>query len=392
MKKITALLIVVMMLVSALSLNAFAAVENYNEDCATIVKESVLKGTPTLDGKLDAIYTQSLTVKLDGPAASYSRSNGAEETTATGTVYALYDDNYVYVFFDIVDKTLMANDPAYVLDHPHPHLNDAVEWRIGDDLEDHFAPYDGSNDAHHLFYADAFNTRFTCYEESMGDDVEKMKHVTVFDKATGKYTVEAAIPTIKAFQEGEMIQFNFQIDDLQDLETEAMTAIGLGPKPVSLVDFYCGGAAKGGAVVEEPKVEEPKVEEPKVEEPKVEEPKVEEPKVEEPKVEEPKVEEPKVEEPKVEEPKVEEPVEGTEEPVEGTEEPVEGTEEPVEGTEEPVEGTEEPVEGTEEPKVEEPKVEEPKEEGSNLGLIIAIIAAVVVVAVVVIVVVSKKKK
>ncbi len=387
MKKITALLLVVMMLVSAFSMSAFAAVDMYNEDCATIVKETVLKGTPTIDGKLDAIYTQSLTVKLHGPADAYHLQGGAEDITATATAYALYDNNYVYIFFDVVDKTLMQADPEYVQDHPHPHLNDAVEFRVGDDLEDHFAPYDGSNDAHHLFYVDAHGDRFTCYEESMGDDIEKMKSKVITDTATGKYTAEVAIPLQKAFKEGEMIQFNFQIDDLQD-DMGKMAAVGFAPSSTSLVDLYCGGPVDGYVETnEEPKVEEPKVEEPKVEEPKVEEPKVEEPKVEEPKVEEPKVEEPKVEEPKVEEPKVEEPVEGTEEPVEGTEEPVEGTDEPV--VEEPVETPEEPVETPEEP-AETP--EEPaEEEGSNLGLIIGIVVAVIVVVAVVVVVAKKKK-
>ena len=148
------ILLVVMMLVSAFSISAFAAVEDYNEDCATIVKETVLKGTPTIDGKLDAIYTQSMTVKLHGPANAYHLQNGATDTTATATVYALYDNNYVYLFFDVTDVTFMQNDPEYVQDHSHPHLNDAVEIRIGDDLEDHFSPYNGKNDAHHLFYVD----------------------------------------------------------------------------------------------------------------------------------------------------------------------------------------------------------------------------------------------
>ena len=253
MKKITALLLVVMMLVSVFTLAAYAEVE-YNTDCATIVKNKVLKGTPVVDGKLDAIYTESLTVKLHGPAESYALQNGATETTATGTAYALYDDNYVYVFFEVTDTTLLKGDPEYVDYHPHPHLNDAIEFRIGDDLEDHFAPYDGSNDAHHLFYADAHGTRYTCYEESMGDDVEKLFNATRIEG--NKYYVECAVPVQRAFKEGEMIQFNFQIDDLQD-DLDTFAAVGLGRSPTKIVDFYCGGSVSGqqAPVTPEPKPE-----------------------------------------------------------------------------------------------------------------------------------------
>ena len=437
MKKITSLLVVLMMLVSLLSLTAFAALEDINEETCTVVKELVLKGTPTIDGKLDKMYTESMTLKLHGPASEYFISGGScEDTTSTGTVYAMYDDNYVYVFFHVVDNTLIQADPEYIEISAHPHLSDAVEVRVGDDLEDHFAPYDGSNDAHHLFYADAHGVRFTCYEDSMGDDVEKLKSKAIIDKDGKTYYVELAIPTQKPFQEGEIIEFEFQIDDLQD-DMDSMCAVGSG-YPHHLVQFLIGGNSSGAtASTEQPKAEEPKAEDPKVEEPKVEEPKVEEPKVEEPKVEEPKVEEPKVEEPKVEEPKVEEPKEEEpkeEEPkVEEPTEEVPGEEVPgeevpgeeVPGEEVPgeeVPGEEVPgeeVPGEEEPKVEEPKEEEPKEEEpkveepkeeepkaeepnneepkaeepekSNTGLIVGIVIAVVVVVAIVAVVLKKKK-
>jgi hypothetical protein len=121
------------------------------------------------------------------------------------------------------------------------------------------------------------------------------------------------------------------------------------------------------SAVEKPAIEEPAVEEPAIEEPAVEEPAIEEPAVEEPAAEEPVVEVPVVEEPAVEVPAVEEPaveVPAVEEPaveVPAVEEPL--VEVPV--VEEPaveVPAVEEPaveVPAVEEPVVEVPAVEEP---------------------------------
>ena len=219
-------------------------IDDYNEDCATIEKDKVLKGTPIVDGKLDDVYTESLTVKLHGPAESYALQNGGEDTTATGTVYALYDDRFVYVFYDVTDETFMSGDAEYVELHAHPHLNDSVDLRIGDSLEGHFGEYEGANFSnHHLIYVDAHNSRFTCYEESMGDEFEKAQCKVLFNQKSGKYTVEIAIPVVKPFKEGDIIEFGFQINDLQD-ESETFAAIGLGESPVKLVGFYCGGKEK----------------------------------------------------------------------------------------------------------------------------------------------------
>jgi len=396
MKKITSLLVVLMMLVALFTVSAFAIPEDINEDTCTVVKELVLKGTPTIDGKLDKMYTESLTLKLHGPADAYYISAGScEDTTATGTVYALVDDNYVYVFYHVVDNTLIQADPEYIEIAAHPHLSDAVEVRVGDDLEDHFAPYDGSNDAHHLFYADAHGVRFSCYEDSMGDDVEKMKWKTVRDADGKTYYVEMAIPLQRPFEEGEIIEFEFQIDDLQD-DMDSMCAVGSG-YPHNLVQFKIGGNSSGATGSTDKPADPPKAEEPKEEDPKVEDPKEEEPKEEEPKEEVPGEEVPGEEVPGEEVPGEEVPGEEVPgEEVPGEEVP--GEEVPGEEvTGEEVPGEEVPgeeVPGEEQKPADENEADDTttEEGGSNTGLIIGIIAAVVVVIAVVAVVVSKKKK
>ena len=94
------------------TLCVMAALEDINEDTCTVIRETVKKGTPIIDGRLDAIYTDSLTLYLHGPASSYFISGGScEDTTATGTVYALHDEEYVYVFFKVIDRTLIQAHP-----------------------------------------------------------------------------------------------------------------------------------------------------------------------------------------------------------------------------------------------------------------------------------------
>lgn len=215
----------------------------YNKDCATVINDKVLKGTPIVDGEFDEVYKDSYMVKLHGPASKYFLWNGATDTTATGDVYMLYDDNYVYVFYDVVDNTFLRGDPEYVALHAHPHLNDAVELRLGDKGKGHFVPYGKSFTNHHLFYSDAIGTRFSSYENSFASRSNEIKRGIKYSGKAGKYSVELAIPTEKPFKEGDIIQVNVQIDDLQ-ASGGKMAAIGLAMNSKSLVDVVCGGTAE----------------------------------------------------------------------------------------------------------------------------------------------------
>ncbi len=377
MKKITAIVLAALVLVVCFAVVASAAAN----PSAQIIKDTVLKGTAKVDGDLDQAYLSSLQVKLNPP--KYAGS----ETNVKATCYALYDDAYVYVFYKVEnDTTLMSADDDYIQDHYHPSLNDAVELRIGDDLEEKLPPYDGSNAAHHLFLMDAYGKRFSCYEDALFEYLDLMQGAAKIVSGTA-YNVEMAIPLAEGgkFNDGDIIQFNFQIDDLQD-DVGTTGYIGLGETYMTLVDFTISGQVADGATVVDPeKPEEPAV---KPEEPAV---KPEEPAV---KPEEPAV---KPEEPAVkpEEPAVkpEEPAVKPEEPVVDPDEPVVDPDAPVEDPDAPVVEPDEPAVEPDEPAVEpdEPAVEEPKEEGSNVGLIIGIVAAVVVIAAIVVVVLKKKK-
>lgn len=205
---------------------------------STVICDTVIKETAVVDGILDNAYRSSMQVKINPPKYA------GVDTDVRATVYSLYDDDYVYVFYQVEnDTTLLSADDDYIQDHPMPNNNDAVELRIGDDLEAHLPEYTGSNAAHHLFMMDAYGKRFSNYEDSMGDYVDLMKGASKIISATS-YNVEIAIPVVNPFAEGDIIQFNFQIDDCQNADEQETGYIGLGKNYMTLIDFKIGGGLK----------------------------------------------------------------------------------------------------------------------------------------------------
>ena len=206
---------------------------------ANIYCDTVMKGIVEVDGNLDDDYEESLHVRLK---PRYHPNDSL--TGICANVYALYDDNYVYVFYQVErDTTLMSANDDYIETALYPSLNDAVELRIGDDLEEHLPEYTGSNAAHHLFMMDAYGKRFSCYEDAMEDYTDLMKGASKITSPTS-YNVEMAIPVVNPFSEGDIIQFNFQVDDCQDADEQKTGYIGLGKNYMTLIDFIIGGAVE----------------------------------------------------------------------------------------------------------------------------------------------------
>ena len=105
------------------SVTSFSAPNSWS----VIENDTVLKATPTLDGELDEAYFNSLKVKLGPPVYEGSPSN------VKADVYALYDDSYVYVFFEVYnEKNILSAADSYITVNSHPSDNDSVEVRIGD--------------------------------------------------------------------------------------------------------------------------------------------------------------------------------------------------------------------------------------------------------------------
>ena len=208
---------------------------------AIITSNTVMKGTPTLDGTLDDAYLDSARVRLRPPAYE-----GAD-TDVEADVWTLFDDEYVWVFFKVEnDKTLMSADDGYIAGDPHPSFNDAVEVRIGDNGAGKLPFETDTEDTHLLFIADAYGKRFSNYKNIIGDYSDKAESVSKIISDTS-YCVEMKLPLLKAFEKGDSITMNFQVDDLQNDEGDT-GYIGLGGGYPILVDFELGFDVASGTI------------------------------------------------------------------------------------------------------------------------------------------------
>lgn len=117
MKKLTSLLLIACL---ALGVLGVASVSAANDE--------VLMGTPTVDGKLDDIYTQSLTVVYDGDANKNS-VQGHPWSGDSSTTYVLYDEERVYICAVVVDEDVVGASDAYIAGY-NPYENDLMEFHM----------------------------------------------------------------------------------------------------------------------------------------------------------------------------------------------------------------------------------------------------------------------
>ncbi len=309
MKKITAVVMTVLMLTALFTMFASAGILELNSDTIT-------PGTPVVDGKIDEVYQSGLNVKFGAP------SYAGVDITNVADVYAVYDNDYVYVAAYVTDDFLYQCDEDYLNNDAHPSNNDAFEIRIY--TEDHMAPFQGTFTDHHLFYVDAQGRRFSSYQET----VDGFTGATTVGE--GYYIIEVAIPLTSPLQSGELIAFNFQVDDMN--ADGEFGATGIASNYMNLVEFTVGG---GEIPTPSTPAETP-----------------------------------------------DEPVVTPDEPVETPDEPVVTPDEPVVTPDEPVETPDEPVVTPDEP-VETPKDDTPKAPQTfDATLVVLAVLALSVVALV----------
>ena len=163
-----------------------------------------LKGTPTVDGKLDDIYKQAGTIMTNaGVSKVWAAGTGEKSSDAKATTYALWDDKYIYFATEVkestvVDTGIKSNWQA-----------DAVELWIN---------YNNTLDK---VSVDAFGTKV--YGNAKSVPQADCKFSATNDK--NGYVVELAIP-VASYKAGDSIGISVQINDF--LEAAATNGAAWG--------------------------------------------------------------------------------------------------------------------------------------------------------------------
>lgn len=114
MRKIISVFILAILIISTFGINAQAV--------QRIEKGNVSYGTPTIDGVMDDCYKNSTELAIEYIA---SIANSAEEGIehAKGKIQLCWDENYIYMYLDVVDKTPCLTGPF----SPDNYSSDAFE-------------------------------------------------------------------------------------------------------------------------------------------------------------------------------------------------------------------------------------------------------------------------
>lgn len=161
-----------------------------------------LTGTPTVDGKLDDIYTQSQFIETSNKSKKiWSSGTGADKSDAAAKTYVLHDDDYVY-FCTVVKESTIVDCGI-----KSNWQSDAVELWI---------KFDGANKK--KVSVDAFGTKI------YGDITDTSKYKFAVTRSDSQYITELAIP--KADFKKEPVGISVQINDF--LEKEATNGAAWG--------------------------------------------------------------------------------------------------------------------------------------------------------------------
>lgn len=193
MKKFFALLILCLMVLSVIPANAAST--------------EVLKGTPTVDGILDEIYTQSVSQSITTDNQVYNSGAEYADSDYKGTAYLLYDGKFIYAC-SVVTCSAKIDSAAddYISTDVNPWMND---------ISENWFSLDGA--ANIKISLDAYGKRvFGAPELTGSEGIVGAATIT----GTG-YIVELAIPYAGAA--GAEIGYALQLNDLIG---EGILAIG----------------------------------------------------------------------------------------------------------------------------------------------------------------------
>lgn len=110
-----------------------AAKADYLSDLNAAERDIILKGTPVVDGVLDDMYKESTQLKFNPIYNDTITWSPTDQGDNTGDLYALWDEDYLYIFAIVNDAEVITHGSEYVYDvpedgsAPNPWWNDAVE-------------------------------------------------------------------------------------------------------------------------------------------------------------------------------------------------------------------------------------------------------------------------
>ena len=215
MKKALALLLVAMMTLSLVAMAIPAAAKETVFD--------VKRGTPVIDGKLDEAYLDSFYDWVDEEHGEYGFWGGGyltKEDSPTGEFWALWDDNYLYVFAKVFDKNLChsanPDGPAwcddaiefYIFESAWGEYSSGGRFCVEVDAYGANAYYNGGNKKYALE-----DIKYACTHEFVEDE-----NWSGEDYNPGIYTIELALP-LENLADGAQVTYNFQIDSIWTEDT-----------------------------------------------------------------------------------------------------------------------------------------------------------------------------
>lgn len=206
----------------------------------------ILMGVPVLDGQVDEIYKQSLTLSTGVGENAY----GTTWDDNNGNIYFLYSENYLYICADIKDDSVVSRGEVYV-EGNNPYQNDNCEFRLS---------LDGGTTTIKVGI-DAYGLRCYGLDADMAKtDYSKIRYMTTYDDASkdSGYVIEVAIPCTEGILDmhtAGKLGFKLQLNDL-DYDGAyyyfATNYAGEGPKGLVYYDLsteIAEGSVAGGDAV-----------------------------------------------------------------------------------------------------------------------------------------------
>ena len=150
---------------------------------------SAIKGTPTIDGKIDSIWSQATPIDINTFSVG---SNGA-----TGTARMLWDEDYIYILTEVKDALLSKEST-------NDYEQDSVEIFIDEDNAKSPSYEKGDGQYRVNFENKRSINGFT--------DADSFKSATALTDSG--YIVEVALPSrLAKFKDNQLIGFDVQIND-----------------------------------------------------------------------------------------------------------------------------------------------------------------------------------